>query len=821
MDMAESFVRITGGSAVSQAREEEEEEDDDEERSRIFSQLKPYCLELLELSQNPKKHASSIPALLHLLRSSPPNSLQPFFESSQNKSESSNYKRVSDKVAEGVVECLEELLKKCHLSSVDQMVVVLKKLTYAALLSPSEASEEFREGVIKCFRALLLNLHHCSNQSCLCKQSLDLPMLLATRDMLMPNGTLEFDLEQGECLLAFLQSEAASAAVGHWLSLLLKAADTEVTRGHRGCANLRIESFLTLRVLVAKVGTADALAFFLPGVVSQFAKVLHISKAMISGAAGSVEAIDQAIRGLAEYLMIVLQDDANLSGLDMYKDDSFGHKSNKYKSTTSFLEELRQLPLKAQSRRMLENVNGESINSVSTKTESGEKSSPNLDKGMGSFHVDRTKEWIEKTSGHVNKLLCATFPYICVYQAKKVRHGLFVAIRGLLLKCNFTLEKSKQMFLECLCALVVDDSEEISAAAQDFMEYLFSASGKHHVEHDIAAIFSRLIEKLPKTVLGSDESLALSHVQQLLTVIYYSGPQFLLRHLQSPVTAARLLDVFALCLSQNSAFTGSLSKLVSTRSSSVGYLPSVDELKGLHIVGDSEVLHSAASSKSSKLTGIHEIGKQHTAEARQANFELPRMPPWFVYVGGQKLYKALAGILRLVGLSLMADYKSEGHLSVITDIPLGYLRKLVLEVRQKEYTKESWQSWYHRTGSGQLLRQASTAKSKIKGAEFQESDDVSSGGQPHKHKPAVLDESVWKIALQKGSRDHFIDCIGKILHEYLCSEVWELPVDHPSLLMQSGAEVEDITSYFFRDIAMLHQEITLTLFFQVIHVFLL
>ncbi|KHF98245.1 TELO2-interacting 1 [Gossypium arboreum] len=767
MDMAESFVRITGGSAVSQAREEDEEEDD-EEKSRIFSQLKPYCLELLELSQNPKKYASSIPALLHLLRSSPPNSLQPFFDytlfpflllldaavdcrSSQNKSESSNYKRVSDKVAEGIVECLEELLKKCHLSSVDQMVVVLKKLTYAALLSPSEASEEFREGVIKCFRALLLNLHRCSNQSCLCKQSLDLPMLLATRDMLIPNGTLKFDLEQGECLLAFLQSEAASAAVGHWLSLLLKAADTEVTRGHRGSANLRIESFLTLRVLVAKVGTADALAFFLPGVVSQFAKVLHISKAMISGAAGSVEAIDQAIRGLAEYLMIVLQDDANLSGLDMYKDDSFGHKSNKYKSTTSFLEELHMC--------------------LSIK------------------------------KGETRAFFCHPGAAIEVqFHTRKEQTAVFV---------GGELHGSK----ECLCALVVDDSEEISAAAQDFMEYLFSASGKHHVEHDIAAIFSRLIEKLPKTVLGSDESLALSHVQQLLTVIYYSGPQFLLHHLQSPVTAARFLDVFALCLSQNSAFTGSLSKLVSTRSSSVGYLPSVDELKGLRIVGDSEVLHSAASSKSSKLTGIHEIGKQHTAEARQANFELPRMPPWFVYVGGQKLYKALAGILRLVGLSLMADYKSEGHLSVITDIPLGYLRKLVLEVRQKEYTKESWQSWYHRTGSGQLLRQASTAvcilnemifgisgqavdaftrmfqKSKIKGAEFQESDDVSSGGQPHKHKPAVLDESVWKIALQKGSRGHFIDCIGKILHEYLCSEVWELPVDHPSLLMQSGAEV--------------------------------
>ncbi|KAE8699110.1 E3 ubiquitin-protein ligase RGLG2-like [Hibiscus syriacus] len=827
MDMVETFVRFTGGSTESQGEEEEEEED---ERSKIFLQIKPYCLELLELSQNPKKHASSIPALLHLLRSSPPDSLQPFFDytlfpllllldaavdcrSSRNKSEISNNKRVSDKVAEGVVACLEELLKKCHLGSVDQMVVVLKKLTYAALLSSSEASEEFREGVNKCFRALLLNLLHCSNQSCLCKQSLDLPMLLETRDLLIPNRTLKLDLEQGECLLAFLQSEAASAAVGHWLSLLLKAADTEATRGHRGSANLRIEAFLTLRVLVAKVGTADALAFFLPGVISQFAKVLHLSKAMISGAAGSVEAIDQAIRGLAEYLMIVLEDEANLSGLDMYKDDSFGHNSNKYKSTTSFLDELRQLPLKAQGRRVLESVNGESINSVSSKTESGVKSSPDLFKGLGSFHVDRTKEWIEKTSGHVNKLLCATFPSICVHQAKKVRHGLFIAIRGLLLKCNFTLEKSKQMFLECLCALVIDESEEISAAAQDFMEYLFSASGKHHVEHDIAVIFSRLIETLPKIVLGSDELLALSHVRQLLTVIYYSGPQFLLHHLQSPITAARFLDVFALCLSQNSAFTGSLNKLVSTRSSSIGYLPSVAELKGLHVVGESEILHRAASSKSSKLMGIHEIGKQHTAEARQTYLKLPCMPPWFVYVGGQKLYEALAGILRLVGLSLVADYKSEGHLSVIADIPLGYLRKLVLEVRQKQYTKESWQSWYHRTGSGQLLRQASTAvcilnemifgisdqavdafrrmfqKSKIKGVDFPESDEISSDGQPHKLKSAVVDECVWKVALQKGSRSHFIDCIGKILHEYLCSEVWDLPADHQSMLMQSDAEV--------------------------------
>lgn len=551
---------------------------------------------------------------------------------------------------------------------------------------------------------------------------------------------------------------------------------------------------------------------------------------MISGAAGSVEAIDQAIRGLAEYLMIVLND-VNLSGPDMYIDDSVDHNSSKHKSTISFLEELRQLPLKAQSRTLVESINCEAVNTVSPETESGEKSSPHLGKGMGSLRVDRTKEWIEKTSGHVNKLLCATFPYICVHQANKVRQGLFAAIRGLFLKCNFTLENSKMMFLECLCVLVVDDCEEISASAQEFMEYLFSLPKKHHVEHDVAEIFSRLIEKLPKTVLGSDESLALSHAQQLLTIIYYSGPQFLLHQLQSPVTAARFLDVFALCLSQNLAFTDSLKKLVSTRPSTIGYLSSVAELKGLHVITNGEVLQNAAPSKSSRLMDIHEIGKQDTTEARQTYFELPRMPPWFGYVGGLKLYKALAGILRLLSLSLIADYKSEGRLSIIADIPLGYLCKLVLEIRRKEYTEESWQSWYNRIGSGQLLRQASTAvcilnemifgisdlaldafrimfeKSRMKRVDFQESDEGSADAQPHKHKPTVSDESVWKAALRKGSRNHLIDCIGKILHEYLCSEIWDLPVDHQSLIMQSDAEVDDITLYFFRDIAMLHQVI--------------
>ncbi|KAM1032274.1 hypothetical protein ACFX2I_035867 [Malus domestica] len=796
---------------------------EDDERSRVFTQLKACCFELLELLQNPKKHSSALSSLLHFLRQSPPHALQPFFDytlfpllllldaavdcrtskklGSEEKFASHNVpkmpQKVSDSVAEGVLQCLEELLKKCLLGSVDQLVVVLKKLTYGALLSPSDASEEFREGIIKCFRELLLNLLPCSDESCACKRIFGVPMLLENRDLKAPlSRTSKYDSEPDECLLAFLQSQTASAAVGHWLSLLLKAADNEAARGHLGSAKLRIEAFMTLRMLVAKVGTADALAFFLPGVVSQFAKVLHASKTMTSGAAGSGDAIDQAIRALAEYLMIVLQDDANLTTLDMSITASSDLTLKKNESTQSFLDELRKLPVKAhgQSKMILEDLSGKVITTTSNsekKTDSG--------KGDGSLHVDRTSDWIEKTSMHVDKLLGATFRHICIHPAKKVRQGLLASIRGLLSRCSYTLRQSRQTLLECLCALVVDDSVEVSAGAQEFLENLFSSIEDNQLEHDVAQMFSRLIDKLPKVVLGSEGSLAVSQAQQLLVIMYYSGPQFVVDHiLQSPVTATRFLDHFSVCMSQNSVFAGSLDKLITTRPSSVGYLDSVSELNAGASITSECLTIVAAAPRNSKIAGIQEKDIPYTSDNVQKNYEnykLPRMPPWFVYIGSQKLYQTLSGILRLVGLSLMTDKKHGLHLSHITDIPVGYLRKLVSEVRMKDYNEVSWHSWYNRTGSGQLLRQASTAvcilnemifgmsdqatdifarmfqKARKRRKEVQDSDAGFADGQPFKVESSMLFESSWNVLKDEELRSHLIDCVGRILLEYLSHEV--------------------------------------------------
>lgn len=173
---------------------------------------------------------------------------------------------------------------------------------------------------------------------------------------------------------------------------------------------------------------------------------------------------------------------------------------------------------------------------------------------------------------------------------------------------------------------------------------------------------------------------------------------------------------------------------------------------------------------------------------------------------------------------LWLDGRSEVSLCVLTDFPLEYFRKLISELRMKEYSKESWHSWYVRTGSGQLLRQASTAacilNEIIYGMSDQSVDLYAKMFQKSKTKAdetygkgpgcvdelgkSILNESVWKVCQGKDARNHLINCVGSILHEYLCPEIWNLPISKESSLLAQDAEDDDLPSYFYRDTTMLH-----------------
>ncbi|XP_073101575.1 uncharacterized protein [Elaeis guineensis] len=829
----------------------------DETLERVFSRLKPYCVDLLELVRNPKKNASFLPEMIDFLHHVPPDALQPCLDYTlfpllllldaavecRKEQNADSYGslgnggaplrglEISDSVAEGVLTCLEELLKKCHLGSVNQMVVVLKKLTSGALLSPSEASEEFREGIIKCFRSMLLRLLPCSNSSCLCKQMVYLPTIISFSTLQTEHATsVSYFLEPEECLLAFLRSQNASAAVGHWLSLLLQTAELEASRGHHGSASLRKEAFFTLRVLVAKVGTADALAFFLPGIVSRFAKALYISKSMISGAAGSTASIEHAVCGLTEFLMIVLNDEANLCGLEMSINDISGFCLKESRSTQSVLEVLRHLPVSSQNQS--KNIAGESSNQsitvVSSKDELKEKSD-HYGHGSRSLYVHRTKEWIDETSANVDKLLSATFPHLSVHPAEKVRKALVDGIAGLLSNCSYTLRKSKLMLLECLCVLVCDDSVVVSVAAQESLESLFMVGEKFLTENEISEIFTSLTERLPRVILGSEETVALSHAQRLLALMYYAGPELVTNHLLcSPIKASRFLDCLSLSLSHNLQFAGSVDKIISSKPLSVGYLLSVAELKaGILMSGSSHSIDHPSTSSNSKISLVQDNDFQNMAENVNCSYEFPHMPPWFLHIGNHRLYVALAGILRLVGLSMTAGHRSDVSLSVLMDILLDYFHKLISDLRIRAYNKESWQSWHSRSGSRKLLRQTSIAgcmlnemiyglsdqsvslNSKLfmkKGAEIEEAQGVEFTCNNDQPSGFRNDGSAWKVRQEKDTRDHVMHCVGSILHEYMSPEVWDLPIDQKSPLLEHEIET-DVSLHFFRDATMLHQVI--------------
>lgn len=114
-------------------------------------------------------------------------------------------------------------------------------------------------------------------------------------------------------------------------------------------------------------------------------------------------------------------------------------------------------------------------------------------------------------------------------------------------------------------------------------------------------------------------------------------------------------------MSQNSVFAGSLDKLIKSRSSSVVYLDSVSELKaGTNITSDCLTI-MAAVPQNSKIKDTQEKGIPYASNDAQKNYELPHMPPWFFHIGSRKLYEALSGILRLVGLSLMTGNFSSLH----------------------------------------------------------------------------------------------------------------------------------------------------------------
>ncbi|CAI5511209.1 unnamed protein product [Closterium sp. Naga37s-1] len=114
--------------------------------------------------------------------------------------------------------------------------------------------------------------------------------------------------------------QEAAPLLGHLLSNMLSAAEAEARLGTRGSQVVRVEALRAVHLLVAAAHTPDALAFFLPGILSGLSRAAlspfspPSNEPLTRGAAADPSAVAEALLGLSQALVLVMGDACNEDG---------------------------------------------------------------------------------------------------------------------------------------------------------------------------------------------------------------------------------------------------------------------------------------------------------------------------------------------------------------------------------------------------------------------------------------------------------------------------------------------------------------------------
>ncbi|XP_024523552.1 TELO2-interacting protein 1 homolog isoform X1 [Selaginella moellendorffii] len=586
---------------------------------------------------------------------------------------------VSDRLAERVAACLEILLRKCPVQDIQEMATLLRKLVGAAMLTPDEASEEFRHGVVKCLASMFQHLP--------------------------PQG----DVAER------MRSEEMAAAIGHLFSVLLQISHAEAARAGVGSGSIRADSLATLRIVVTKVASPDALAFFLPGVASGLGKVIKgavvsngrsgfVSAAQFYsvGAAASSRSLSEAILGIAELLVLVLADSRSLVTADI---------------ATPRIQDQEALGA-------LQKLSKKAVHETRRDEHQLEVADTSME-DRKVMRVECHERWLADTVSHIDKLLQDVLPLLCAHPVAAVRKAVVEATGQIIGSCQKTLEVCMPLLLETLLLFACGDSSSVSATASHRLSFLAHSGSDSKLRSAFTAVLNRLLEDLPKVVISADEVSALHHARRLAAAMYYSGPRAVFTSLfQSPACVSRFITIMTQSLSLPSTFASS------------GYIES-----GGYKFREISLPHGAS------------------LEAEVANDQLPRTAPWFTQAGKVKLYDALASTLRLAGFSSLRGSVDKPSLADLL---------LLLQSSIRDCASESGAD-----KGGQLRRSAAAAACALNEIIY----GASGTWLDRNNLFGSKESNEWDPLPKADFLSHVRDAIDDVLHDYMVSELWDLPVD--------------------------------------------
>lgn len=422
---------------------------------------------------------------------------------------------------------------------------------------------------------------------------------------------------------AALRKSETAPMLGFALSTLLDIAHEEAISGALGSKSLRSSALETLDVLIRFVDDSDALAFFLPGVVSGLTKALAAASGVRpnvgAGPGGTgADGVEFALSSMGSILSCVLDD-------SLYAELCESGKSAKAKSLQLALDEI----LSKSSRNCVDtNVKNQmSENTIEVKA------SPRVEIAERNFHVIRDGEWLRTTRQRVEAALLMTIPPLVDNERASTRLAAAKTAARIVQKCSEVLgDKVRRKMLECVLKAAGDDWPQVSEPTLDELRslddlgYVFQKDLENIITDDLLNIADEL---------RASSSVAAGLMRRLLVALEFVGPVRVKEILLERIDSRELLcSTITECL------------LIET--------------------------HDSKRHRTGRTVKLIDISESTVPTARA----LPRKPPRLQYLADSSLYESFAQVVRLFGkaAATTCEESLEAYLLPMAQFFLGTLR---------------------------------------------------------------------------------------------------------------------------------------------------